>query len=297
VAADDVDVVETTDVADDGGVTIGSDELTDGVRDGVCVVPLVAESQAVRVTVTHTAAANAARARAAGVTVTACQRSWSGACDRVRDRVKPVLVSGRAPAAGPDRGTTNSMPVTAKNITGTAVISVLTIAGLAACSSSGNGGAAASKTPTTATSTASSTPAPPPASSAAPAPADAATKAAVIKAYTTFFGGTTDPAALVADLQNGDQLAAALAQEAKNPTAATLTATVSSVLLANPHVANVTFTLLSKGAPLLKDTPGNAVLENGVWKLAAGTFCGLVAASGQTPAACTDTTITGLPAS
>ena len=180
------------------------------------------------------------------------------------------------------------------------MISALTIASLAACSSSGGGKEkAAGTTPTPSPSTSSSTAvAPAPVTStAAPTPADAATTAAVTKAFTTFFGGTKDPTALVADLQNGPQLSAALAQEAQNPTAATLTATVSKVMLANPHVADVTFTLLSKGSPLLKNTPGNAVLENGVWKLAAGTFCGLVAASGQTPAACTDTTITGLPTS
>ena len=168
---------------------------------------------------------------------------------------------------------------------------------LTACSSSGGG----SKPQTTPTSSApapvTSTPAAPttpPAtsSSAAPTPADAATTAAVTKAYTTFFGGTKDQAKLVADLQNGDKLTAALIAEAKNPTAATLTATVSKVVLANPHVANVTFTLLSKGAPLLSNQPGNAVLVNGTWTLAAGTFCGLVAAAGPLPAACSDTSIT-----
>jgi hypothetical protein len=119
----------------------------------------------------------------------------------------------------------------------------------------------------------------------------------VTKAYTTFFGGTKNPAALIADLQNGPKLSAALAQESSNPTAATLTATVSAVTLLNPHVANVTWTLLSKGSPLLTNTSGQAVLEDGTWKLAAGTFCGLVAASGTVPAACSDTSITGVPSS
>ncbi|WP_338179619.1 hypothetical protein [Jatrophihabitans sp.] len=128
-------------------------------------------------------------------------------------------------------------------------------------------------------------------------PADAATTAAVTKAYTTFFGGTKDPAALAADLQNGTKLAAALAEEAKNPTAATLTATVSKVVLANPHVADVTFTLLSKGAPLLANTSGKAVLVGGTWQLAATTFCGLVAATGTTPPVCEQPAITALPSS
>ena len=182
----------------------------------------------------------------------------------------------------------------------------LAVAGLAgalafamtACSSSSPSKATSStpvSTPAATTSSAPSTPAPSTSSSATPA--DAATTAAVTKAYTLFFGGTKDQAKLVADLQNGDKLIAALIQQSKNPVAATLTATVSAVTLENPHVADVTFTLLSKGAALLKDTPGKAVLVNGTWTLAAETFCGLVAASGTTPAPCTDQTVIGLPSS
>jgi hypothetical protein len=176
------------------------------------------------------------------------------------------------------------------------------------CSSSGGSKASTGGSSSDTTTTSSSAPAPTtsapvdtsaPVSTSAPAgtAADAATVAAVTKAYTTFFGGTKDPAALLADLQNGPKLSAALAQEATNPTAATLTATVSAVTLLNPHVANVTWTLLSKGAPLLSNTAGQAVLEDGTWKLAAGTFCGLVAASGTVPAACSDTSITAVPSS
>ena len=172
---------------------------------------------------------------------------------------------------------------------------------LTACSSSGTK-ASTSTTPSTPASTSSSapapsTPAPSTPTSTAPAPADAATTAAVKKAYATFFGGTKNQAALIADLQNGDKLTAALIQQSKNPVAATLTATVSTVSLENPHVADVTFTLLSKGAPLLSNTPGKAVLVDGTWKLAAETFCGLVAASGTTPAACTDQSVVALPSS
>jgi len=169
---------------------------------------------------------------------------------------------------------------------------------MAACSSSG--GTKAKDTPTLKTSTTSpapTTPAPTTSTPAAPVAADAATTAAVTKAYTTFFGGAKDQAALIDDLQNGDKLTAALAAEAKNPTAATLTATVSKVVLENPHVADVTFTLLSSGSVLLADQPGKAVLVDGKWKLAAATFCGLAAAGGPLPPACADTSITAVPTS
>ena len=209
-------------------------------------------------------------------------------------------------ADGPESGDDHTM----RSTTLLATTSLLGAIALAAtgCSSSGDGSKTNTGGTSSQTSTSSSAPAPttsapvvssPPAdsSSAAGTPADAATTAAVTKAYTTFFGGTKDPAALIADLQNGPKLSAALAQESSNPTAATLTATVSAVTLVNPHVANETWTLLSKGSPLLTNTSGQAVLEDGTWKLAAGTFCGLVAASGTVPAACSDTSITGVPSS
>ena len=162
---------------------------------------------------------------------------------------------------------------------------------MTACSSSG--GATKGKDTPTPTSTAPTTSSAP----AGPTPADAATTAAVTKAYTTFFGGTKDPAVLAADLQNGAKLAGPLATEAKNPTAATLTAKVTKVTLENPHVANVTFTPLSSGSVLLADQPGKAVLVNGTWTLAAATFCGLVLASGATPPECSDQSIIGTPSS
>jgi hypothetical protein len=181
-----------------------------------------------------------------------------------------------------------------------ATVAVTGALALAACSSSG--GTKPATSPSSPAPTTSSSPAPvsssPVASSpAAPTPADAATTAAVTKAYTTFFGGTKNPAALVADLQNGDKLSAALATEAKNPTAPYLTAKVSKVVLENPHVADVTWTLLEKGSALLTNTSGKAVLVGGTWKLAAETFCGLVLASGAQAPQCSDTSITGLPTS
>ena len=190
----------------------------------------------------------------------------------------------------------------AKTLAAAGVAGVLVLT-MAACSSSGAKATNSTPpaTPTSSTPAATSSSAAPTsasaASSSAAAPADAATTAAVTKAYTTFFGGTKNQAALVADLQNGDKLTAALIQQAKNPVASTLTATVSAVSLENPHVADVTFTLLSKGSPLLSNTPGKAVLVGGTWKLAAETFCGLVAASGTTPAACTDQSVVALPSS
>jgi hypothetical protein len=124
---------------------------------------------------------------------------------------------------------------------------------------------------------------------------DAATLAAVTKAYTTFFSGTETVAQAEAAIQNGPKLAASIATQAKNPTAKSLSVTVTSVALKNANVANVIFTLNSNGSPLLSNTPGLAVKQNGVWKIAAQTYCGLVASEGQAPAQCSDPKVTDLP--
>lgn len=122
-----------------------------------------------------------------------------------------------------------------------------------------------------------------------PMPADAAVTAAVTKAYTTFFNGTKNPAAAAAALQNGSKLTAVMAQAAKSPTAAGISAKVSKVVLVNPHLAKVTFSLFSKGFAVLTNTSGEAVLTGSTWQVAATTFCGLTAAEsgGTIPAGCT----------
>ena len=152
-----------------------------------------------------------------------------------------------------------------------------TVATLAACGSSNS--PKASITPSTSPSPTAST----------TGPADPAVTAAVTRAYETFFSGNKHPAQALAALQNGDKLVSVLAQSAKNPMSGSITATVSKVVLANPHLALVTFTLLEKGTPLLPNNVGKAVLVGGTWKVAAITFCGLQAATqgNKVPAACT----------
>lgn len=120
---------------------------------------------------------------------------------------------------------------------------------------------------------------------------------AVTAAYATFFGGSKDPKRLAAVLQNGDKLAAVIAQGLKSPMLGGLTAKVSNVSLVNPHLATVTFTLLSHGSPLVANTIGKAVLVDGTWKVAAYTYCGLLSSAGPAPAACKAPGVTTLPSS
>jgi hypothetical protein len=77
-------------------------------------------------------------------------------------------------------------------------------------------------------------------------------------------------------LQDGPAFASALQALAAQAQTTKLTVTVSSVLLQSPNTAVAIFTLFTNGTAVAKDTPGYAVREGGVWKVAGLTFCGLV---------------------
>jgi hypothetical protein len=171
------------------------------------------------------------------------------------------------------------------------------------CSSSGKKAGSASTPRTTAPASSASTSAATSSSAAAApaptgtgAPADAGTKAAVAKAYTTFFDPKASAAQSQAALQHGASFAATLEAAAKSSAAQGIAATVSAVNSVSPNVAFVTFSLTSKGSTLLSDTTGYAVRDGGTWKVAAQTFCNLLQLQGTAPAACKDPAITALPA-
>ena len=172
---------------------------------------------------------------------------------------------------------------------GAALVAALLLAG---CSSSGGGAhkSASSSLPSSSTSPVMSSPAP----SASGTPADPATRKAVADAYAAFFGYKSTLAQSQAALQHGATFHQTLVEQGKSSLADKSTATVDSVRVAG-DVAYVTFTISENGQPLLSNTPGYAVRENGTWKVAAKTFCSLLTLQGSAPAACGDPSITALP--
>jgi hypothetical protein len=60
-------------------------------------------------------------------------------------------------------------------------------------------------------------------------------------------------------------------------------------------VAVATFNLMSAGQTVLTNTPGYAVKDAGKWKVAAGTYCGLLKLQNSAPKQCDDATITAFP--
>lgn len=175
-----------------------------------------------------------------------------------------------------------------------------------ACGSSGSK-ASSSSTPTPAATTAAPTTAAPTtaaasASGAAPVacgtgiapkvsgtgPSDTASAATMVAiSYQKFFDPATPAAEKVGLLQNGTSFVPVMQSFAKNPLAATATATVLTVSFTSATAADVTYNLCVGGNPALPGSAGKSVLVGSVWQIADATLCNLVKLSGgTTPAAC-----------
>ena len=115
------------------------------------------------------------------------------------------------------------------------------------------------------------------------ASADTATTEAVTASYVTFFDGTT-PAATRASRSRSTTSSPAPATgriRATDPQASATAAPVEGVTVADDGTATVSWTLLMNGAPVLPDQSGEAIEEDGTWKVSAATFCALLAIQGD----------------
>jgi hypothetical protein len=72
-------------------------------------------------------------------------------------------------------------------------------------------------------------------------------------------------------------------------------AEVSKVTMISANSAQVTFSILLGGNPMLPDYKGYAVREDGKWKVAGKTFCELMTLQGQATPACNTPEATSLP--
>lgn len=141
---------------------------------------------------------------------------------------------------------------------------VVLAAGLLVSGCGGGGNKAASPSPT---------PTPSPSSPAAAAPP--AVVPAVTRTWETFFSKKTPVARKMALLQNGQNMREAVNAFAHDPRMSQTTAKVTSVQPSGTY-ATVHYKILLNGKPALPDAVGQAVLENGAWKVSDGTLCGLL---------------------
>jgi hypothetical protein len=113
----------------------------------------------------------------------------------------------------------------------------------------------------------------------------AAEKAQIKSAYEKFFSGKTSLSDRVALLQNGPKFKSVVQGFASNPLAKNVSATVSTVTLQGANKAKVVYVVKLAGASLPKQT-GEAVHENGTWKVGDASLCKLISLQGSTPSAC-----------
>ena len=175
------------------------------------------------------------------------------------------------------------------------IVVLAAVAAVTACSSGGSakpgGSASASAAPTTAapTTAAPTTAAP---TTAPPSPGgSASTSAAVTQIKTnwvTFFNPKTPVTQRVNLLQNGSEFASIIQAQAGSPLASSATSTVSAVTVESSTHAKVTYSILVAGSPALKDQPGVAVFQDGIWKVGDQSFCALLTLenNGKAPSAC-----------
>ncbi|MFF3067284.1 hypothetical protein [Kitasatospora sp. NPDC057936] len=171
-----------------------------------------------------------------------------------------------------------------------ALLALLLAGSVAACSSSKSGSSAASSVKSAASAAVSSasaaissavagagSAASPGASASGTAPADpAAAKAEVTANWEKFF----DPATPIADkarlLQNGDVLLPVLQSFSQDPRVGQVQAKVSDVTFTDATDATVTYALSLQGTVVEPSASGQAVLDNGTWKVGRATLCGLL---------------------
>ncbi|MEV8035955.1 hypothetical protein [Streptomyces sp. NPDC086182] len=158
---------------------------------------------------------------------------------------------------------------------GVAVTAVLVLAAaLTACGGSGGGASSASPTPSVARSTS--------ARPSATAPADqAAARTEIKQNWEKFFDPAVSAKEKQAVLENGDRMAQVLQGFNGDQRGQQVMAKVEKIEFTSPTSADVTYSLILKGATALPGASGTAVEQNGTWKVSVNTLCALVQLSGN----------------
>lgn len=114
----------------------------------------------------------------------------------------------------------------------------------------------------------------------------ASATAQITSNWKTFFNGKTPTSERVTLLQNGSTYTSEL--KSLSSLGAGASASVSKVTVTSPTKAEVTYSVLVGGSPVLKDQKGPAVKQDGTWKVGDQSFCSLLTLEngGKTPKIC-----------
>ena len=155
-------------------------------------------------------------------------------------------------------------------------LGLVLVTAMSACSSSSSSSSssAASAAPSTAASSAAAS------SAAASTPAAAGGSGSAVSEITTnwntFFNPATPNSKRVQLLQNGSQFSAAISAFSSSPLAAAVSSKVDSVTVTSATAATVKYDLSALGTTVSSGASGTSVLQDGVWKVGDGVFCGLL---------------------
>jgi hypothetical protein len=129
---------------------------------------------------------------------------------------------------------------------------------------------------------------PPAASPTTSSPATGSAEAQIKTNWQTFFAAATPVATRVKLLEDGSQFQSILKAQSGQGLAKTASAKVLNVGMVSSSQALVKYDILIAGATALADQDGDAVLQNGTWKVGVQSFCGLLKLEGlkSLPAAC-----------
>jgi hypothetical protein len=160
-----------------------------------------------------------------------------------------------------------------------------TAAILGACAVAALATACGSSSPSSSSSTPPSTPS----SSPATTPTSSAAQAQIESNWKTFFAASTPVPTRVKLLEDGTEFQSILKSQSGHGLASSASAKVLSVGMVSSSQALVKYDILIAGATALANQTGDAVLQNGTWKVGVQSFCGLLKLEGlkSLPAACT----------
>jgi hypothetical protein len=160
---------------------------------------------------------------------------------------------------------------------------------VAACGSSGGSSSGSSPSASASGMTSSAAAAPTSAAPSASSGGGSAADTSQIKAnWVAFFNPKTPVAKRVSLLQNGSTFASIIKAQASSALASSATSSVTAVTVESPTQAKVTYSILVGGTAALKNQPGVAVKQGGVWKVGDQSFCALLTLenNGKAPTAC-----------
>lgn len=105
--------------------------------------------------------------------------------------------------------------------------------------------------------------------------------------WIAFFSGTTPAARKIALVQDGSDFAKVIDSQSTSGMAKSVAAKVTKVVIARSQkTATVHYSITIGGKPALVNQVGQALKQDGVWKVGAQSFCALLAMEGTKPPIC-----------